>query len=138
MLGVLVFSVSSDRLYNMIQGEYEMNLNQYTDKIIKILKETPANNQHTIWEVFVNDKEIRNGIVFSKTNIELLDKVFLADIKKMKKEDATDLWKHTENCYIHELSTPFMEETSRYEGNVILDIKNELILLIVCDIQELY
>ncbi len=114
-----------------------MNLNQYTDKIIKILKETPANNQHTIWEVFVNNKEIRSIRKFSKINIELLDKVFLTDLKKMKKESVVDLWKHTENCYIHELSSPFMEETSRYEGDIILDIKNELIQLIIMDIQGL-
>ena len=114
-----------------------MNLNQYTDKIIKILKETPANNQHTIWDVFVNDKEIRNRRNFSKINIELLDRVFLTDLKKMKKEGVTDLWKHTENCYIHESSSPFMEETPRYEGDFILDIKNELIQLIVLDIQVL-
>ncbi len=115
----------------------KMNLNQYTDKIIKILKETPANNQHTIWDVFVNDKEIINRRNFSKINIELLDRVFLTDLKKMKKEGVTDLWKHTENCYIHESSSPFMEETSKYEGDIILDIKNELIQLIVLDIQVL-
>ena len=55
----------------------------------------------------------------------------------MKKEAVTDLWKHTENFYIHESSSPFMEETSRYEGDIILDIKNELIQLIVLDIQVL-
>ena len=115
-----------------------MNLNQYTDKIIKILQKTPANNQHTVWEVFTNDKEIRNKRKFSKINIELLDKVFLTDLKKMKKEGVIDLWKHTENCCIDQLSTPFMEETSRYEGDIILDIKDELIQLIVLDIQMLY
>jgi hypothetical protein len=114
-----------------------MNLNQYTDKIIKILKETPADNQYTIWEVFVNDKEIRNGGVFSEDNIELMDAVFLTDIRKIKKKGAIDLWKHTENCYIHEVSAPFMEDPPEYEGDIILDIKNELIQLMVLDIQEL-
>jgi hypothetical protein len=115
----------------------KMNLNQYTDNIIKILKETPANNQHTIWKVFINDKEIRNRRNFSQINIDLLDRVFLTDLKKIKKEGVTDLWKHTENCYIHESSSPFMEETSRYEGDIILDIKNELMQLIVLDMQVL-
>lgn len=117
----------------------ENKLNHYADKIIKILKKTSATNQQTIWEVFINDSEIRGSGEFSKINIKLLDKVFLTDIKKMKKEAVVNLWENTEDGYIHVgASSPFMEESLAYEGDIILDIKNELIELIVLDIQELY
>lgn len=110
-----------------------MNINQYTDRIIKLLKKTPVDHHHTIWEMFINDKKIKEGN-FAKVHIELINTVFMADIEKMKQEEILDLWRHTENCYIHGTSLPFMAEPPEYEGDIIQDIKNEMIELILCDI----
>jgi len=113
-----------------------MNLNQYTDKIIKILKETPIDKHHTIWEIFINDKEIKKYRNLSKTHLKLLDTVFLADIQKMKQKDIIDLWMYTEDCYNH--NSLYIHDTPEYEGDIVSDIKNEMIQLIVCDIVQLH
>ena len=110
-----------------------MNLNQYTDKIIKILKETVADGQNTVWEIFISDQEIKNTGMLSKAHIELLDPIFMSSIKKMKQEDVIELWKYTDDCYFHDLSN-FTTGISEYDGNITSDIKSELIDLLLCDI----
>jgi hypothetical protein len=114
-----------------------VNLNQYTDKIIKILKETVADGQNTIWEIFISDQEIKNTGMLSKAHIELLDTIFMSSIKKMKQEDVIELWKYTDDCYIHE-SSHVITGISEYDGNITSDIKNELIELLLCDIRMLH
>jgi 6-phosphogluconolactonase/glucosamine-6-phosphate isomerase/deaminase len=113
-----------------------MNINQYTDKIIKTLKETPADDHNTIWEVFLNDERVIKNRNFTKDNIQLLDTVFLSDIKTMKKEDIIHLWRYTDECDIHE--SLYTDVVPEYKGNIILDIKNEIVNLILCDIWLLH
>jgi len=113
-----------------------MNLNQYTDKIINILKKTPVDKHHAIWDIFINDIEIKKNSDLNKAHLKLLDTVFLTDIQKMKQKDIIDLWEYTEDCDIH--NSLYIHETPEYDGNIVSDIKNEMIQLIVCDIIQLH
>ena len=109
-------------------------MKQYADKIVRTLKEAPANDHQSIWDVFVNDKEIRLGCGLSEINMKLFDEVFQNDINGMTKERVVDLWESTGDCYIFEESSPFRDENSVYDGDIVVDIKEELIPLIILDI----
>lgn len=111
-----------------------MNLNQYTDKIIKILKGTSVDGI-TIWDIYGNDEDFRKNNL-TKRHIELFDSVYMQDIKKLTKEKVIDLWKGTDACYFHEVSC--FEETPEYEGDIFLDIREEILPLIALDINDFY
>lgn len=110
-----------------------MNLNQYTDRIILILKQIPTDRYDSIWEACCNDDEIGNNKL-NKTNIELLDMVFKDDIQKLKQENIINLWKCTDDGDVHECS--YLGDPPEYEGDILFDIKNEIIQLIMLDIRS--
>lgn len=101
---------------------------------ITILKKTPTDSHHSIWETFCNDDEIDNSN-FNESHIEILDAVFEDDIQKLKQEDIINLWKCTEDGVIQECS--YLDDPPKYNGNIILDIKNEVFELILLDIRFL-
>lgn len=122
--------VQADKSFARIR----MNINSYTDRIIAILKKTPVDSHHSIWDTFCNDDGIKNNNL-NNSHIALLDTVYMDDIQKLKQEDIINLWKCTEDGCIHDCS--YLDDPPEYEGDIISDIKNEVIQLIVCDIQFL-
>ena len=112
-----------------------MNVNEYTDKIVEILKRTLVDNSLTIWDVFCDDKDFRK-CNFSDSRIELINSVYLIDIQKMNQEDVIKLWKSTEDGFIHE--TSYFGDTPEYDGDMISDIRDEILPLIALDIDSFY
>ena len=112
-----------------------MNANEYTDKIVEILKKTLVDNSLTIWDVFCDDKDFRK-CNFGDSHIELVNSVYLIDIQKMNQEDVIELWKSTEDGCIHEIS--YFGDTPEYDGDMISDIRDEILPLIALDIDSFY
>jgi len=57
-----------------------MNINSYTDRIITILKKTPVDSHHSIWDTFCNDNGIKNNNL-NNSHIALFDTVYMDDIQ---------------------------------------------------------
>jgi len=109
-----------------------MNLNQYTDRIISILKKTSNDSTNSIWETLCKNYKICNNS-FNKSSTETLDSVFNNDIHKLKQEDIIDIWECTDDGDVHICS--YLGDPPEYEGDIILDIKNEIFSLITIDIE---
>lgn len=113
-----------------------MSINNHTTLIVKLLKKTQVDDDKTIWDVFGQDKEFRN-YNFNKQHLELFDTVYLDSIKKMKQTDIIALWSGTEDAYLHSISRPF-QEPPPYEGDMIADIRDEIMPLISLDLDFFY
>ena len=112
-----------------------MTLNEYTTILVKLLKETktPEGIKHpTVWDACSNNQKL-NGTKFDECHIQLFNTVFHENINSLTDEEVVEIWKSTDFGGYYE--SGFFGDAPKYDGNMISDIREEVIPLINLDIE---